>query len=92
MSANPGDSREYFEDVASDWDEIRKGYFRDDLAGKALAAAGVEPGRLAADIGAGSGFLTEALLEAGLRVVGATLMFEILCVLAEPVARRGRSG
>ncbi len=89
MSGKPGDSGEYFEDVASDWDEIRKGYFRDDLAGKALAAAGVEPGRLAADIGAGSGFLTEALLEAGLRVVAVDRSESMRAALGRKFAQCG---
>ena len=89
MSAKPGDSREYFEHVASDWDEIRKRYFRDGLAGKALAAAGVEPGKLAADIGAGSGFLTEVLLEAGLRVVAVDRSESMRAALGRKFAQRG---
>jgi ubiquinone/menaquinone biosynthesis C-methylase UbiE len=36
---------------------------------KAIAAAGVRPDQIAADIGAGSGFVTEGLVQEGLRVI-----------------------
>jgi ubiquinone/menaquinone biosynthesis C-methylase UbiE len=63
------ESRTYFETVAPQWDALRKGFFSDAVREKALDVAGVEPGRLAADIGAGSGFVTEGLLRRGLRVI-----------------------
>jgi len=43
--AKAGDSREYFEAIAPEWDAVRKTLFRDDVRGKALAAAGIVPGR-----------------------------------------------
>lgn len=68
--SGPGDgSREYFDRVAEDWDAMRTGFFGPAVRDRAIAAAGAAPGGIAADIGAGSGFLTEALLAAGLRVV-----------------------
>jgi len=63
------DSTAYFESVATNWDEIRRDLFPDDLRDKALAAAPLRPGALAADLGAGTGFLSEGLLARGLRVV-----------------------
>ncbi|VVM08240.1 partial demethylmenaquinone methyltransferase / 2-methoxy-6-polyprenyl-1,4-benzoquinol methylase, partial [Methylacidimicrobium cyclopophantes] len=62
-------SERYFEEVAPQWDTLRKGYFRDEVREKALDLAGVQAGERAADIGAGTGFLTEALLRRGLQVV-----------------------
>ncbi|MDD4932707.1 MAG: methyltransferase domain-containing protein [Methylacidiphilaceae bacterium] len=59
----------YFEEVAREWDDLRKGYFRDEVREKALDLAGVRPGERAADIGAGTGFLSEALLGRELEVV-----------------------
>lgn len=59
----------YFEEVAPEWDSLRKGYFRDEVREKALDLAQVRAGERAADIGAGTGFLSEALLKRGLEVV-----------------------
>ena len=62
-------SKEYFDEVAQDWDEMREGFFSDAVREKALSIADVQPGTVAADIGAGSGYVTEALIERGLRVI-----------------------
>ena len=63
------DSRQYFQTVAPQWDIMRTSFFPESVREKAMDAAGLEPGRLAADIGAGSGFVTEGLLRRGLRVI-----------------------
>jgi len=59
----------YFEQVAKQWDQMRTGFFSDRVRDVALNAANVKPGNVAADIGAGTGFITEALLERGLSVI-----------------------
>ena len=62
-------SRDFFDRVARDWDEMREGYYSDDVRVGALAAAAVEAGKVAADIGAGTGFISQGLIEEGLRVI-----------------------
>jgi len=62
-------SKEYFDQVARQWDTMRQSFFSEAVRDKALAVADVRPGRLAADIGAGSGFVTEGLIRQGLQVV-----------------------
>lgn len=62
-------SKEYFDDVAAHWDEMQKSFFSDRVRDKAFAAADVEPGKLAADIGAGTGFITRGLIDRGLKVI-----------------------
>lgn len=62
-------SKPYFDDIADQWDDMRSQFFSEGIRDKALALAGVAPGKVAADIGAGSGFIAEGLLQAGLRVV-----------------------
>ena len=62
-------SKPYFEEVAKQWDEMREAFFAEAVREKALAIAGVQPGRLAADIGAGTGFMTEGLIQRGLEVI-----------------------
>lgn len=63
------ESRQYFDTVAPQWDNLRKGFFSEAVREKAFDVAGVMPGKLAADIGAASGFVTEGLLKRGLRVI-----------------------
>ncbi len=62
-------SQQYFDNVAQNWDSMRSSFFSESVRERALTAAGVQAGAVAADLGAGSGFVTEALLKAGLRVV-----------------------
>ncbi len=62
-------SEQYFNKVADQWDHMRKSFFSDEVREKALATANVQPGKLAADIGAGTGFITEGLVQNGLRVI-----------------------
>lgn len=62
-------SQAYFEDVAGNWDEMRKGFFSDRVREYAIGVADLPPGALVADVGAGTGFMTEGLLRAGARVI-----------------------
>ena len=62
-------SKHYFDEIAQQWDGMREGFFSEAVRNKAIAVAGVRPDQLAADIGAGSGFVTEGLVQEGLRVI-----------------------
>lgn len=62
-------SKQYFEEVAHQWDSMRKSFFSESVREKAFTTAGVKPGKLAADIGAGTGFITEGLIQRGLKVI-----------------------
>ena len=62
-------SKQYFDEVAQQWDDMREVFFSEAVREKAITIAGVQPGKLAADIGAGSGFITEGLIQRGLRVI-----------------------
>lgn len=83
-SSRGGSSKGYFAQVAGDWDRMRAGFYSENVRQSALALAGIDPasvnpagigpdqpdaaGLSAADLGAGTGFVTEALLAAGLKV------------------------
>ncbi len=62
-------SEEYFEKVAGDWDEMRQEFFSEEVREKAYEMAQLEENTTAADIGAGTGFITEGLLKRGLKVI-----------------------
>jgi arsenite methyltransferase len=60
MSMPPA-SFEYFERVAVDWDRLQSGYFRDAVREAAFRKAYLRPEMVAADVGAGTGFITAGL-------------------------------
>lgn len=64
------ETREYFDQVADKWDEMSRAFFGDGVRNAAMRAAGITPGAIVADVGTGTGFLAEAALNAGARVIG----------------------
>lgn len=62
-------SKDYFDRIGGDWDGLQQQFFSDAVREKAYTVANVKPGEVAADVGAGTGFLTEGLLARGLSVV-----------------------
>lgn len=62
-------SKKYFDKVAPQWDEMRQSFFTESVREKAFAVASVEAGKIAADIGAGTGFVTAGLIQKGLKVM-----------------------
>ena len=79
---------DYFDQVAEQWDELRASFFSEAVREKALAVAGVRSRRLAADIGAGTGFITEGLLQRGLKVIAVDPSAAMLAKLREKFADR----
>ncbi len=63
------DSKAYVDHVASTWDERRKNFFSARIRDLALGVADIQKGCQAADLGAGTGFITEALVGAGAHVI-----------------------
>ena len=51
----------YFEQNASQWDALRTGYFNDEVRNTAFAKAHLHPDMLAADVGAGTGYVSAGL-------------------------------
>ena len=62
-------SKAYFDKVAGDWSTMRKAFFSESIREKAFAVAGLVAGRTAADIGAGTGFISGGLIAAGMNVI-----------------------
>jgi ubiquinone/menaquinone biosynthesis C-methylase UbiE len=63
------DSKEYFDDVSRQWDEMRSSFFSDNVRNMVMTRVHIEPGRMAADLGAGTGFITQGLIQVGLKVI-----------------------
>ena len=82
-------SKEYFDQVANQWDAMRQNFFSEVVREQAYQVAVVVEGKLAADIGAGAGFVTEGLLARGLNVIAVD---QSEAMLAELEARFSGSG
>ena len=78
-----GESKHYFGVVAAQWDNMRADFFQVSLREKVLDHLEVVRGTLAADIGAGTGFMTEGLLARGLRVIAVDQSREMLEVMRQ---------
>lgn len=76
-------SENYFKEVANKWDTMRKDFFPVTVREKALNIAEVTGGKTAADIGCGTGFLSEALIERGLKVIAIDRSEEMLIQMKE---------
>ncbi|MDP4147258.1 MAG: class I SAM-dependent methyltransferase [Bacillota bacterium] len=62
-------SKEYFDKIAGDWDRMRESFFSIAVREKAFQVAEITSGKIAADIGAGTGFVTDGLVAQGLKVI-----------------------
>jgi ubiquinone/menaquinone biosynthesis C-methylase UbiE len=88
-------TRDYFNGVATQWDEMRRTFFGEGVRTAAIAAASVGPGMVVADVGTGTGFLAEAALDAGARVIGIDISEGMLAQVRSRFAGRpfeARSG
>ncbi len=61
--------KEYFEQVSSQWDALRQGFYGEEVREAVLAAARILPEHTVLDVGAGTGFLTEAAARKARRVI-----------------------
>jgi ubiquinone/menaquinone biosynthesis C-methylase UbiE len=73
--------RGYFDEIAPRWDDMRRTYFSERVRDRALSEARVQPGKLAADVGAGTGFITEGLIGHGVEVLAIDESLPMLRVL-----------
>ena len=63
-------TKEYFAEVAEEWDEIRGGFFSEAMRDAAIRKADLPTGAAAADVGTGTGFVLGGLLEQAEILVG----------------------
>ncbi|MCP4417292.1 MAG: methyltransferase domain-containing protein [Chloroflexi bacterium] len=63
-------SKDYFAHVAEDWDEIRSGYFTEEMRDAAIRLARLTPDAIVADVGTGTGFVIQGLAPHVAKVYG----------------------
>lgn len=76
-------SKAYFEEVASNWDTMRSDFFPVSVRDRAISEMDIRDGLKVADIGAGSGFITEGLLEHDIEITAVDESEKMLEVMKE---------
>ncbi|WP_024345934.1 class I SAM-dependent methyltransferase [Lacrimispora indolis] len=83
-------SKTYFDDVSNNWDTMRQAFFSESIREKMCENAQVKPGETAADIGAGTGFVTQELIGRGLHVLAVDQSQDMLDVLKQKFGSTGQ--
>ncbi len=63
------EAEEYFKEVSGRWDILRKSFYGDEVRDAVLNAARVQPSDTVLDVGAGTGFLTQAAAKIAQKVI-----------------------
>jgi len=83
-------SKKYFDNISNRWDSVRGAFFPDRVREKMCETAQVMAGKTAADLGAGTGFITQELLERNLSVIAVDQSREMLKVLESKFGLNGK--
>lgn len=79
-------SKQYFAAVASEWDEIRAGFFTEAMRDAAIARAALPSSAVVADIGTGTGFVLQGLVNNVAHAVGFDESTDMLSVARQNLA------
>jgi len=80
MDDRGGESKNYFAGVAPRWDDLRSGFFTEEMRDDAIGRARLQPGAVVADIGTGTGFVIQGLAPLVRKVYGFDESPEMLAV------------
>ena len=83
---NETPSNPYFAAVAEHWDEIRAGYFTEHMRDAAIAKAQLPPNAVVADVGTGTGFVSQGLALQTSKVIGFDASPEMIAVARRNLA------
>lgn len=76
-------SKQYFNTISSNWDEMRSSFFPDSVRTKVISEAGLKYGEVVADIGSGTGFISEALANLPVSIIAIDQSENMLKVMKE---------
>jgi len=86
MSKRLKESKEYFAEVAQDWDHMRASYFTEQMRDDAGARADLSPTDVVADVGTGTGFVIQGLAGLVNKIYGFDESPEMLGIARKNVA------
>lgn len=82
-------SKGYFAEVAGRWDDIRAGYFTEEMRDDAIERARLPSNAVVADVGTGTGFVARGLAPKVARVIGFDESPEMLAVARKNLSAFG---
>lgn len=82
-------NKDYFAHVAKDWDDMRSGYFTEEMRDAAIKLARLSPDAIAADVGTGTGFVIQGVAPHVAKVYGFDESPEMLAVAKQNLAAFG---
>ncbi|KPL16089.1 MAG: hypothetical protein AMS26_05890 [Bacteroides sp. SM23_62] len=79
LQKKPGrEVRKYFDEIASQWDSMSKEFYSEKVRESILSMIIPEPGHMIADLGAGTGFVTEGLKDGPASIIAIDKSGEML--------------
>jgi len=90
-SSSEIDAREFFDKVAPEWENIRSGYYDDEVIGKLLDTGMLEKDLILVDMGAGDGYLSRAVSSHVKKVIAVDISGEMLKELKRKAEKDGIS-
>lgn len=70
--------KKYFNEIASQWDSMSKEFYSEAVRNKILSMISPEPGNMMADLGAGTGFISEGLKDSPASIIAIDQSVEML--------------
>lgn len=77
-SSSEGETREFFNDVAKEWEELRKNYYDESIRDKLIGQGILKEDMVIADLGAGDGYLSREISKHVRKVAAIDISAEML--------------
>ncbi len=90
-SSSDSDSREFFDSVAPEWENMRGDFYDEAVIGRLLGTGLLNAGITLADLGAGDGYLSRAVSPKVKKVIAVDISGEMLKELNKKAAQEGLS-
>ncbi len=90
-SSSESETKEFFNRVAPEWEDIRRGYYDESVKNKLVEMKLLQSGMTVMDLGAGDGYLSRAVARYVKKVVAVDISGEMLRELAKKAGAEGIS-
>lgn len=88
-SASESDVREFFNEVAPNWEEMRRGYYDESIKNRLVELGVLKKDMIAVDLGAGNGYISRAVAGLVKKVIAVDISGEMLKTLVRKAADEG---